>query len=173
MILLEHTLSSKAVDYLSLSLANSLYPAFFAGVMVKRYNLHNLLFESKKVYTIALIAVLAYMLTDVCGIHYSGGMVLFQYGFIIVLLHWLSKFEGKHSHLLAYLNLIGSHTLDVYVYHYFILQLCTMFWLRPILIHTYSPLIEIAVTGLLTLIVTTLSVYIGIIVRECNLEKIK
>ena len=31
---------------------------------------NNLLFESKKVYTIALIAVLAYILTDVCGIHY-------------------------------------------------------------------------------------------------------
>lgn len=73
MIVLEQTLSSKIVDYLSLSLAKGLYPAFFAGVMVKRYNLHNLLFESKKVYTIALIAVLAYILTDVCGIHYSGG----------------------------------------------------------------------------------------------------
>lgn len=172
MIILEQTLSSKIVDYLSMSLAKSLYPAFFAGVMVKRYNLHNLLFESKKVYTIALIAVLAYIMTDVCGIHYSGGMVLFQYGFIIVLLHWLSKFEGKDGPLLAYLNLVGSHTLDVYVYHYFILQLCRVFWLRPILIHTYSPLIEVAVTGTLTIIVTTLSIYIGKVIRECKPDKI-
>ena len=172
MILLEHTLSSKAVDYLSLSLANSLYPAFFAGVMVKRYNLHTLLFVNRKVYSLALIAVLAYIMTDVCGIHYSGGMILFQYGFIIVLLHWLSKFEGKDGPLLAYLNLVGSHTLDVYVYHYFILQLCRVFWLRPILIRTYSPLIEVAVTGTLTIIVTTLSIYIGKVIRECKPDKI-
>ena len=140
--------------------------------MVKRHNLHALLFENSKVYTTALFAVLVYILADVCSIHYNGGMILFQYGFIIVLLHWLSKFEEKHGRLIAYLNYIGSHTLDVYVYHYFILQLCRVFWLRPILIHTYSPLIEVAVTGTLTIIVTTLSIYIGKVIRECKPDKI-
>lgn len=95
MTICEHVFSAKVVGLFSLGLANSLFPAFYIGVMAKRYNLYELLFENDRTCTVAMIAVLAYVLTNVCGIHYHGGIILFQYGFIIALLHCLHKYETE------------------------------------------------------------------------------
>lgn len=164
--LLDYIATPDMACLFSLGLAKSLFPAFFAGVIVKRHNLHTLLFVNKYTYLLALIFVIGFILTDVSGNKYFGGMVLFQYGFIIVLMHLLSKLEDKHSRIIDYLTYVGRNTLDVYIYHYFILQLCKMIWLGPIMARYYSPIIELIVTGLLTLIVCTISIYIGRLIRE-------
>lgn len=45
--------------------------------------------------------------------------------------------------------------------------MCQMYWLGDILSNVYSPIIEIVVTGLLTLIVTTISICVGNVLKEC------
>ena len=91
---------------------------------------------------------------------------MFQYGFIIILLNILKKTETINNIINRFLSFIGKNTLDIYIYHYFILQMCKMLWLGKLLGSQYSPLLEIFVTGILTLLVATISVYIGKILKE-------
>lgn len=146
---------------LSLSFIANLYVYFYLGVMTRKYQLCDTLFANIKLLMIAGVAVCAYIVIDTYSLIIPFANRLLNYGTIIFVIGLLHLTEQRNNLINRYLEFIGKSTLDVYLIHYFILRLFTLYVVGEWLNSNYNPFFELILQLLPALIIATISVVIG------------
>lgn len=160
-------LPSSCYDALSLMFCHEHWMWFFGGYLVRKYHLIDKLFLHPWIYSIALVGFVA---TDILYIGGNGHLfrVVPIMG-IIVLMYLFRQREDKTSIGERVLQTIGQHSLDVYIYHYFILRLLCLPAFGLWLCNTHNHLIEIGFCVTVAFIIAYISVFIGYIIRRGDL----
>lgn len=153
-------------DFLSICFIANLYPYFLLGVYVKKYNVSEKLFTNKYTYAIGLVLALFFISTKANGHTYPLAYQSFSIGMILLALSLFRLLESTSNRVLAFLDWVGQNTLDVYVFHYFVIYSFKSMWIGEWLLNGhYSPFIELVFTGVPALLFTIISIYIGKIIR--------
>lgn len=154
-------------DLLSITYLANLYPYFYMGVMTKKYNLSSKLFANNTLFTIGLILSFAFVISKSFDYYYPHAFQSFGIGMIMVVLSTLYKLENSSNHVLRLLDFIGKNTLDVYVFHYFLIAGFHNLWIGQWCVEGhYSVMAEVIMAGIPAVLFTVISIYIGKLVRQ-------
>lgn len=153
-------------DFLSFSFIANLYPYFLLGVYVKKYNLSERLFANKYTYAAALVLALLFIATKANDFTYPLAYQSFSISVILLVLSLFRQLESASNRVLAFLDWVGQNTLDVYIFHYFVVYSFKNMWVGEWLLNGhYSPIVELVLTGVPAILFTILSIYIGKFIR--------
>lgn len=154
-------------DMLSFSYIANLYSYFLGGVMVRKYNVIQKIFSNNVFFVLGFVLSLGFVVSQSNNVSYPFSIRSFGIGMILVVISCLYKLENKNNSLLRFLDYVGKNTLDVYIYHYFLIAGFYNFWVGQwILKEHYSPITEFALAIIPALVFTVISIYIGKIIRQ-------
>lgn len=154
-------LSNTIFDALNPWGAFSFWPFFIIGHISRKYRIVDIIVKTP---TISIVTTAIYLITVIILFSrlYNLPIIL---DFVIALLAIVSllgifsRWERSDTWLDRQLLLIGNYTLDIYIYHYFLIRFINLEWLKD-----YNTLYELAFITVLTIIITYSSMGIGRIV---------
>ena len=151
-------------DWLSLSLMSNLWLYFYAGFLVRRYNGINQLKKSSLLFSVALISYIPLLILYDNGtlVHFAQIVPL---TIIIILLYIFIYRNDKYSKIENILAWIGKGTLDIYIFHYFILWIINIPILGDWFIETSNYFLEVIFLYILSIIISCACICIGRTIR--------
>lgn len=157
-------------DWFSLSLMSNLWLYFYAGFLVRRYNGINWIIKKKSLFSIAFISYIPLLILYDKGtiVHFAQIVPLTA---IIILLYIFVCRNDKYSKIENLLEWIGKRTLDIYIYHYFILQIINIPYLGNWFIETSNYFLEMIVLFVMAVVISWTCIYMGKVVRLSPLLK--
>ena len=139
-------------DWFSISLMSNLWLYFYTGFLVRRYNGVDWLKKRTALFSIALISYIPLLILydKETLIHFAQIVPLTA---IIILLYIFIYRNDKYSKIENLLAWIGKGTLDIYIFHYFILQIINI------------PILEVIFLCILSIIISCACICIGRTIR--------
>ena len=157
-------LSKATNNLLSLDLCANLWPYFIGGHLIRKYRLIDTLLKADAPFAIALVLYIPLLL-----LYESGTFVRFSQVVsitsIIGLLHLLYHRKDTTSRIERGLTYLGKHTLDIYIFHYFLLQIIDIAGFGRWVAHSGNYLIELIALISLSIIVSLGCIGIGYVIR--------
>lgn len=143
---------------------SNLWLYFYAGFLVRRYNGINQLKKSSLLFSVALISYIPLLILYDNGtlVHFAQIVPL---TIMIILLYLFVYRNDKYSKTENLLAWIGKGTLDIYIYHYFILQIINIPYLGNWFISTSNYFFEIILLCILSISISCVCVMWGRIIR--------
>lgn len=156
-------------DMFSLWVVRQYYLFFCLGYLSRRYDILGRLSKHNLVYSLCLVSFV-----PVCYL-YIHGYGHFFYVCSPLLIGWLSHIfiqrENQTSKIENVLELLGCHSLDIYVYHYFILTILNLSMLGKWFESSGNLFIETVFGILLSVLIAFVAILIGKLIRLSNLLK--
>ena len=157
-------------DILSFSFIANLFPYFFLGVMVKKYHLQDKIFSNGFLLALGILLSFSFIIAHSLNISYPLAYQSFDIGMILVIIGTFYRLENYSNTILKYLNFVGRNTLDVYIFHYFLIASFHNLWVGEwLLAGHYSPFTELLFAGIPALVFCAISIYIGKFIRQSTL----
>lgn len=135
---------------------------FFAGFISKRYRLANYMERNNWVFSVALIYSIVIKLFPTTNIIPKLPM----FAMVLVLFYFFMKREKANTFIENQLALIGKKSIDVYIFHYFIVVNLNLKLIGDIFAQNRNFFIEGILVFILTLIIAYISILIGTILRK-------
>lgn len=113
------------------------------------------------------ISFLSYLHIPVSFFHFFNYEFLIKYvGLfsVVTLVYYYREVFEQESFWCRVLRMIGCYTLDIYMVHYFLLP--DLPFLKEFFCRSHSPLLEFAVTLVLSLLIVCISIFISKIIRS-------
>ncbi|HAT62482.1 MAG TPA: hypothetical protein DCS83_08085 [Prevotella sp.] len=92
---------------------------------------------------------------------------------VIISLFYLFKkgeiIESRYSFSQNILSLLGMNSLDIYIFHYFLLHICDVKILKTWVMTSQNYLLEFIITLLIALLISYTAIGIGKILKSSNL----
>ena len=156
-------LSNTIFDALNPWGAFSFWPFFIIGYISRKYSIVDMIVKKP---TISIVTTAIYLITVMILFPQLNRLPIildFMIALlaIISLLGIFSHFEHSNTWLDRQLLLIGNHTLDIYIYHYFLIRFIHLEFLKE-----YNTLYELTIITILTIIITYTSMGIGWLVSS-------
>lgn len=164
--------------YLSMRLSNTLFdilnpwgsfafwPFFIGGYIFRKYKIINTLTSNIKINFIFIVVYLTIIIVYIHQLKNMPEFIDFIIAWIaIIALYGLFLRLNHETWLMRQLTLIGKHTLNIYIYHYFFIRFTHLEFLCQ-----ESILIELIMIIPLTIAITYGSMGIGIIIDRCILS---
>lgn len=154
-------------DILSIHRCIEMWPFFILGYFTRKYNLLDYIMRYSIIYSLSLIAVIVgfYLLVvnkiDSWQINEMLGIPI-----IVILIYVFSKYEKSQTLIANQLSYIGRCSLEVYIFHYFIIKSIN---LSPLLLwseKTNNGLIAYSIITIVSLLVVYISIGIGWIFHQ-------
>lgn len=142
------------------------WPWFVFGVITNKYKLIELLFKNNWIYTICIILAIPTLYAILHGQSYL--MKLANICPIVILLYIFSKRENYSSSVTNELSRIGRHTLDIYIYHFFIVVNINFQDFGKWLTNTDNQILETLFVLLMALLVSYISIIIGKLIKNSH-----
>lgn len=163
-VFLQNTIS----DFLSLARLIEMWPFFIMGFLFQKYDIVKYLVEKNYIYTLFLVTLPIFLF--IYGKHYlTHGVQLLSVSFIGTYMFLFIRRENNHTYIEDLLSSIGRHSLDVYIFHFFLLNLVSLpFWGQWFL-QTKNFLLEMLVILPLAIIISIFCIIIGKILRQSSL----
>jgi putative membrane protein len=151
-------------DWFSISLMSNLWLYFYTGFLVRRYNGVDWLKKRTALFSIALISYIPLLILydKETLIHFAQIVPLTA---IIILLYIFIYRNDKYSKIENLLAWIGKGTLDIYIFHYFILQIINIPILGNWFIETSNYFLEVIFLCILSIIISCACICIGRTIR--------
>ena len=155
-------------DWFSLSLMSNLWIYFYTGFLVRRYNGISWLKKRASLFSVALLSYIPLLIFYDKGtlIHFAQIVPLTA---IIILLYIFIYRNDKYSKVENLLAWIGKGTLDIYIYHYFILQIINIPYLGNWFIYTSNYFLEVILLCIMAVAISCICIYIGKVIRLSSL----
>lgn len=155
-----------AVRYMQESIQNilsigqliSYFPYFLIGSVIKRFNLHDLFFRNGYV---VIVAATIWGCSSLIHFPYSNYLVTLAA--IFVIMNICSKIEQQKLLGNKMLEYIGTNTIYIYCFHYFVLQLMKMLFMKEWLISINTC---IFLDLLLCLVPTVFAVWFSLFIKD-------
>ena len=155
-------------DWFSLSLMSNLWIYFYTGFLVRRYNGISWLKKRASLFSVALLSYIPLLIfyDKRMLIHFAQIVPLTA---IIILLYIFIYRNDKISKVENLLAWIGKGTLDIYIYHYFILQIINIPYLGNWFIDTSNYFLEVIFLCVMAVTISCICIYIGKVIRLSSL----
>lgn len=154
-------------DIFSLWILKQYWPFFVCGYFIARFSLMGKFTSLNWLYTLCFIIYIVSF-----SFWYSGKSYLYYivaFSFVFAILYLFMSREGKSSLLEKNLEWLGRNTLDIYIYHFFLIELVTLDGLGRWLSESQNLLIEILLSVASSVLIAYLSIGIGKIIRTSDL----
>lgn len=155
-------------DIFSLWILKQYWPFFVCGYFVARFSLIGKFTALNWLYSLCLVIYIVSFSFWYNGKSYLYYIVAFSFVFAILYL-FISR-EGKSSSFEKNLECLGRNSLDIYIYHYFFIQLVTLDGLGRWLSESQNLLIELLLVVGSSVLIAYLSIGIGKIIRTSDLS---
>lgn len=149
------------------------FPFFVLGYYTRRYNLLEYIWNRNWAYTIALVGYLCllfcnienHLLMNICNRFFRPTLA------IISVVYLFMQREDKESKIEKWLSIVGTQTLDIYIYHGFFilgsLQINLKF-LKDWIVATNNHVIGLIIATVVSIILSYISIFIGKFVRTSD-----
>lgn len=171
LIMFQITLSERWSNILSVNQARTLWPLFIAGYLFRKYNLTETLLTKNIVFSCCMIAyaVTVYFFT-------KGFFRLFLFSAFLsvpTFVYLFKKFESNSGVVSNALTKIGRHSLDIYIYHFFLVFALRLSGWHEYFIGTDNLLLECVIVAILSVAIAYSCIGIGYLIRQSEfLEKL-
>ena len=167
--------------YLSLRLPNACFEAlnmwaayaywlfFVGGYLCRKYGILRILTQNLLLTTVLVVTYLTLVIVYFQRLNNLPIILDFTIAWIAIaaLVGLFSRFSDSNTWIVRQLKLIGNHTLDIYIYHYFLIRFINLEFLQ-----TQDVTVELAVIVPLTIAITYISIGIGLLVKK-TISKVK
>lgn len=167
-VLIRHLLHiSWNSDWLSLSVFYSFWPYFMLGNIFRKYNVVNYLEGNNLIFSFALLLYIPFVI-----LYFKQGHVFMHLAAlcaIIVLLYLFSKRDNNSSKTESLLNIIGQSSIDVYLFHFFFLNVINLYMVGDWIDRTNNYLIEFFFVLFIALLLSLLSICLANLIKKSRL----
>lgn len=105
-------------NLLSLELIVKYFPYFLMGNIIKRYQLHDKIFDN---YILLYASIIIWMCSSLFSFHY--GEYIVSCAEVLIIMHICKKMDSEELKINKSLIRIGQCTLYIYIFHYFAIEL--------------------------------------------------
>ena len=167
-VLIRHLLHiSWNTDWLSLSVFYSFWPYFMLGYLFRKYNLVNYLEDCNLIFSFTLLLYIPFVI-----LYCKQGHVFMHLAAlcaIIVLLFVFQKREKDSSYAESFLGYIGKSSIDVYLFHFFLLNAINLSMVGKWFDLTNNYFVEFLVVLSIAILVSSLCVFIARVFHKSNM----
>lgn len=157
-------------NYLSILQLVRYYPYFFAAVLVKKCEVLDKLTENRWLYAISLVLSIMILYMNEHDIHLIGRTLILPIVLIIAVLHMMKLIEKSKCHKTKrILSFIGKCTLDIYLFHYFVISSFRLPFIENILDTNYGWAFSLLLIIPWVIITIGLAVMIGRLIRSSKI----
>lgn len=163
----EINMACSGIDVFSLERMSEMWPYFIIGAIVRQYDCMNLIFKNSSILAISIILVILGS-TDWCLENRTRFFVAYPFALacIIVFVYYFSIRESYSNKIENGLALFGRHSLDIYIFHYFIIQSINLKFIFNWTVSTCNGLLEIFAFFSIAVLVAFICVGIGWCIRQ-------
>lgn len=152
------------VDTIGLGMVYEYWPYFIIGYMTRKYNLTKWLMSNNKIMSLAIIAILPASI-----MYFSGHGHLYKLialAFIIVLVYLFKLRDNKTSIVERELSRLGRNSLNIYIFHYFVISNIHLTNVGEWLMSSKNILILALLNIAMSVIVTYISLGFGHLIQQ-------
>ena len=166
LFVLNSSMSEEWNDILSLWIVKQYWPFFIGGYFFTQFSLKEKFQSNNWIYTFSFILyIVSFTL-------WYGGMAFLYYAvagsFVVFVLYLLISRENSESYIEKRLEYFGKNTLDIYIFHFFLIQLVSLENVGGWLEQSHNILIELLLGIIFSVVIAYLTIGIGMIVRKSN-----
>lgn len=125
-LLSRYVLSKNITNILSLNSCYNLWPFFILGYLFRKWDLTKEIMRRNWIFSVSLLSYVSIKLSLDNGLKMHFIPLIMSFCAIMSLFCLFGWRENKHTVLDRQLGLIGRNTLDIYIYHYFLLQMISL-----------------------------------------------
>lgn len=150
------------------------YPFFMMGYYFRRYNLMEVVKSKNWIFTISLVGFICLLNAniEIHALRFLSERIVRPTFAILAISYLFAVREDKNSQFEAWLNRIGTKTLDIYMYHFFFLSgsfvMFDLKGIKTIEIMNSNPIIFLLIASIVTVILSYVSIAIGNLVRRSD-----
>lgn len=105
-------------NLLSLELIVKYFPYFLMGNIIKRYQLHDKIFDN---YILLYASIIIWMCSSLFSFHY--GEYIVSCAEVLIIMHICKRMDSEKLKINKSLIRVGQSTLYIYIFHYFAIEL--------------------------------------------------
>lgn len=165
-LLSRYVLSKNITNILSLNSCYNLWPFFILGYLFRKWDITKEIMRRNWIFSVSLLGYVSIKLSLDNGLKMHFIPLIMSFCAIISLICLFGWRENEHTVLDKQLGLIGRNTLDIYIYHYFLLQIISLPLLGKWISSTENYFIEGILLILLSLSIAYASIVIGKIIKK-------
>lgn len=155
-------------DMTGISMCRGYWIYFFLGYMARRYGWTEWLSEHNWLFTLVLVTFVPLLYAYGTGLFVRFGQVL-PLTAIIVLVFLFRRREHETSRVEQSLSAIGRSTLDIYIFHYFVLRIIDLTDVASYLHHSFNYLLELIMLVAMALVVSEICMLVGKVMRQSEI----
>jgi peptidoglycan/LPS O-acetylase OafA/YrhL len=167
----DRVLGQDLSDMTGISMCRGYWIYFFLGYMARRYGWTEWLSEHNWLFTLTLVTFVPLLYAYGTGLFVRFGQVL-PLTAIIVLVFLFRRREHETSRVEQSLSAIGRSTLDIYIFHYFVLRIIDLTDVASYLHHSFNYLLELVMLIAMALIVSGVCITVGKVLRQSDIIRI-
>ena len=167
-LLSRYVLSKNITNILSLNSCYNLWPFFILGYLFRKWDLTKEIMRRNWIFSVSLLSYVSIKLSLDNGLKMHFIPLIMSFCAIMSLFCLFGWRENKHTGFDRQLGLIGRNTLDIYIYHYFLLQMISLPLLGKWISSTGNYFIEGVLLILLSLSIAYASIVIGKTIKKSH-----
>lgn len=142
------------------------FPIFYSAVLINKYELQKYIFGSEKIHFISLFILLTLGILAIWDIKVKGKDYIMMLFGIITILCTLYKYNNKKGVVVDFVCYIGRKTLDIYIFHFFIIGFTSLEFLSGIMIKYNSLFLSCCIVFPISFLIIFISIILGKIIRQ-------
>lgn len=149
------------------------YPFFMMGYYFRRYNLMEVVKSKNWLFTISLVGFICLLNANIelHALRFLSERMVRPTFAILAISYLFAVRENKNTQIEGWLNRIGTKTLDIYMYHFFLsgtFVVIDLTGIKNIEIMNFNPIIFLLIALVVTIILSYVSIAIGNLVRRSD-----
>ena len=143
------------------------YPYFFLAVIMRKYNMIDCFVSNKWVYSTALCMSIVILYANVHDIHIYGRSIVLPVVLLVTIMHMMKLLaQSNMQKVKRILEYVGKNTLDIYLFHYFVLTSFQVPYVSSILEKNNGIVISLLVIIPIVIVTIVFSLALGKILRS-------
>ena len=146
------------------------YPYYFLAVVTRKYNRLDVIVSNKWIYCLSLCTCIVILYANEHNIHIYGRSFILPIALLITIMCMMKLVAQSDLGVIKrLLNYVGKNTLDIYLFHYFVLATFPMPYIAEILDKNNGIVLSLILITPLVVATTVFSLVLGKILRSSKI----
>ena len=146
------------------------YPYYFLAVIIRKYNILDIIVSNKWIYCLSLCTCIVILYANEHNIHIYGRSFILPIALLITIMCMMKLVAQSDLRVIKrILSYVGKNTLDIYLFHYFVLATFPMPYIAEILDKNNGIVLSLILITPLVVATTVFSLVLGKILRSSEI----
>ena len=146
------------------------YPYYFLAVIIRKYNILDIIVSNKWIYCLSLCTCIVILYANEHNIHIYGRSFILPIALLITIMCMMKLVAQSDLRVIKrLLSYVGKNTLDIYLFHYFVLATFPMPYIAEILDKNNGIVLSLILITPLVVATTVFSLVLGKILRSSEI----